>query len=381
MEKRLEELLMGMVACNSVNPAWEGGPGEGDVCRYIRTFLSSTGLTPEIHEVKDGRTNVVCTVPGTGNAPSLMLNAHVDVVGVEGMDEPFTLQRKGDRLYGRGAYDMKGSVAVMLVLAEYFVAESPPGDVHLTFVCDEEDLSIGMEHLMGDWLTSLDEPPAAAIILEPTEEKIGICHKGFAWYEIQIKGKAAHGSRPEEGVDAITPLGAVISEITTIGEELANAKPHPLLGHSSLHVGTVKGGMNLPVIASESRIDWERRILPGEKEDQLDVEFQRVVSTARGITGGVTIVAKKLFSRPPMATAESADIVCRLKEARKEAQLAGMSYWADSALASEAGIPAVLFGPIGHGAHAIDEWVSASSLERIYKVILTVIFGMGTAPD
>ncbi|MBH30743.1 MAG: hypothetical protein CMG71_01990 [Candidatus Marinimicrobia bacterium] len=381
MERHIEELLAGLVACNSVNPAWAEGPGEGDVCQHISTVLSSMGLKPEIHEVKDGRTNVVCTIPGRGNAPGLMLNAHVDVVGVEGMDEPFTLHRKGDKLYGRGAYDMKGSAAVMLGLAENFAAESPPGDVHLTFVCDEEDLSIGMEHLMGDWLTSLDEPPAAAIILEPTEEQIGICHKGFAWYEIEIKGKAAHGSRPEEGVDAITPLGAVISDITTIGDELANAKPHPLLGHSSLHVGTVKGGMNLPVIAAESRIDWERRILPGENEDQLDAEFQRVVSTARGVAGRATITAKKLFSRPPMATPESADIVRRIKQVTQDSELAGMSYWADSALAAEAGIPAVLFGPIGHGAHAIDEWVSVSSLERVYKVILTVIFEMGSAPN
>ncbi len=381
MEKRLEELLAGLVARNSVNPAWAEGPGEGDVCHHISTVLCSMGLTPKIHEVKYGRTNVVCTISGTGNAPDLMLNAHVDVVGVEGMDEPFTLHREGDKLYGRGAYDMKGSAAVMLGLAENLAAKSPPGDVHLTFVCDEEDLSIGMEHLMVDWFTSLDEPPAAAIILEPTEEQIGICHKGFAWYEITIKGKAAHGSRPEEGLDAITPLGAVISEITTIGEELSTAKPHPLLGYSSLHVGTVKGGTNLPVIAAGARIDWERRILPGEEEDQLNAEFQRVVSTARGVAGGATITAKKLFSRPPMATLESADIVRRLKMVTQESELAGMSYWADSALAAEAGIPAVLFGPIGHGAHAIDEWVSVSSLERVYKAILAVIIGMESAPD
>ncbi len=381
MEERLEELLAGVVACNSVNPAWEGGPGEADVCRHISDVLSMAGLNPQIHEVKPGRTNVVCTVSGTGEAPSLLLNAHVDVVGVEGMYDPFTLRREGDRLYGRGAYDMKGSVAVMLGLGEALAAEPPPGDVHLTFVCDEEDLSIGMEHLMGDWLSSLDEPPSAAIILEPTEEQIGICHKGFAWYEIEIEGKAAHGSRPEEGVDAITPLGALISEITSIGEELSAAEPNPLLGHSSLHVGMVKGGTNLPVIAAESRIDWERRILPGETDEHLDAEFERIVSAANGAANEATIEAKKLFNRPPMETSESADIVRRLRRAAPEAQLSGMSYWADSALAAEAGIPAVLFGPIGHGAHAIDEWVSVSSLERVYKAILAVIFGMGSAPN
>ncbi|MEE2877350.1 MAG: M20/M25/M40 family metallo-hydrolase [Candidatus Neomarinimicrobiota bacterium] len=381
MEKRLEELLAGVVACDSVNPAWEGGPGEADVCRHISDVLSSAGLNPEIQEVKSGRANVVCTIAGNGSASALMLNAHLDVVGVEGMDAPFTLRRDGDKLYGRGAYDMKGSAAIMLALGETLATESPPGDVHLTFVCDEEDLSIGMEHLMGDWFNFLVKPPCIAIILEPTEEQIGICHKGFGWYEIAVTGKAAHGSRPEEGVDAITPLGAVINEIKTIGEELSAVEPHPLLGYSSLHVGTVKGGINLPVIAAESRIDWERRILPGETEGQLDAEFERVVLAARGAVAGATIEAKKLFSRPPMETPESAEIVRRFRSAAPEAQLAGMSYWADSALAAKAGIPSVLYGPIGHGAHAIDEWVSASSLQRIYETVLAVILGMRSAPD
>ena len=381
MEKRFEELLRGAVACNSVNPAWEGGPGEAKVCHYVSDVLSSAGLYPETQEVAPGRTNVVCTVAGKGEANSLMLNAHVDVVGVDGMDNPFNLRRDGDRLFGRGTYDMKGSVAIMLAIGEVCALEPPPGDIHLTFVCDEEDLSIGMEHLMGDWLSSLDALPSAAIILEPTEEQIGICHKGFAWYEIAITGKAAHGSRPEEGIDAIQPLGVIINEITAIGNELSEKKPHPYLGQSSLHIGRVKGGTNLPVIAAESRIDWERRILPGETDKKLDDEFGRVVSAGKSASGGANVQAKKLFYRSAMETSESEDIIQRLVKVLPDAQLTGMSYWADSALVSDAGIPSVLFGPIGHGAHAVDEWVSAASLIKVYKTILGVIKGMGSAPD
>ena len=379
LEKYIEELLADLVAYNSVNPKWEGGSGEASVCDNIFGVLSSLGFIPVTQEVAPGRINVVCTISGSRGAPSLILNAHVDVVGVEGMNDPFKLRRDGDKLYGRGTYDMKGSVSVMLALGKFFAKEPPPGDVHLTFVCDEEDLSIGMEHLMNDWLPMLKEKPTAAIILEPTEESIGICHKGFAWYEIVIEGKAAHGSRPEEGIDAIFPLGAVIQEISEVEKELYAKDAHPYLGHSSLHVGTLMGGTNLPVIAAESRLDWERRILPGELDADLEKEYERIVSTAKNYPGKHRVEPKKLFVRPPMETLETADIVQRLRKASPVSHLTGMSYWADSALVSEAGIPSVLFGPIGHGAHAIDEWVSARSLHRVYETVKTVILGMSEA--
>ncbi len=381
LENHLEELLADLVACNSVNPKWDGGPGEESVCEAISDILLSLGYGPKIEKVAPGRTNVVCSIPGVGDAQSLLLNSHVDVVGVEGMDGPFKLRREGDKLYGRGAYDMKGSAAVMLALAEICVKETPPGDIHLTFVCDEENLSIGMEHLMKEWVFSLDALPLAVIALEPTEEQIGICHKGFAWYEIAISGKAAHGSRPEEGVDAIFPLGPVIQEIANVQEELTARESHPYLGQSSLHVGTLEGGTQLPVIAAGSRLNWERRILPGESEADLENEFNRIISSAGAHTGDHTVKAKKLFSRPPLETPESAEIVKRFRNASPDSQLAGMSYWADSALAAAAGIPAVLFGPIGHGAHATDEWVSAKSLVKVYEALKKVIFGMAEPVD
>lgn len=381
LENRLEVLLADLVAYNSVNPKWEGGSGEASVCDNISGVLSSLGFIPMTQEVAPGRTNVVCTISGSRGAPSLILNAHVDVVGVEGMNDPFKLCREGDKLYGRGAYDMKGSAAVMLALAEICVKETPPGDIHLTFVCDEENLSIGMEHLMKEWVFSLDALPLAVIALEPTEEQIGICHKGFAWYEIAISGKAAHGSRPEEGVDAIFPLGPVIQEIANVQEELTARISHPYLGQSSLHVGTLEGGTQLPVIAAGSRLDWERRILPGESEADLENEFNRIISSAGAHTEDHTVKAKKLFSRPPLETPESAEIVKRFRNASPDSQLTGMSYWADSALAAAAGIPAVLFGPIGHGAHATDEWVSAKSLVRVYEAVKKVIYGMAEPVD
>ena len=306
-------------------------------------------------EVAPGRTNVVCTISGSRGAPSLILNAHVDVVGVEGMNDPFKLCREGDKLYGRGAYDMKGSAAVMLALAEICVKETPPGDIYLTFVCDEENL------------TYRDGTPYEGMGLFIRRSSLGgnrprtnggtdrYLPQGIRMVRIAISGKAAHGSRPEEGVDAIFPLGPVIQEIANVQEELTARISHPYLGQSSLHVGTLEGGTQLPVIAAGSRLDWERRILPGESEADLENEFNRIISSAGAHTEDHTVKAKKLFSRPPLETPESAEIVKRFRNASPDSQLTGMSYWADSALAAAAGIPAVLFGPIGHGAHATDD--------------------------
>ena len=232
---------------------------------------------------------------------------------------------------------------------------------------DEEDLSLGMERLIDDWLPTLPQLPSAGIFMEPTEEQIGICHKGFAWYELTIAGKSAHGSRPEEGVDAAQPLGPAIAEIAEIQSELHARAPHPLLGHATLHVGTVKGGSALPVIAAESRLTWERRILPGEEKEDLNRELKRVADAANAFPGNHSVDSKELFYRPSHSLDADAEIVLRLQSVAPSAELKGMSYWADSALAAAAGIPSVLFGPVGHGAHAVDEWVSLSSLVRVYE--------------
>ncbi len=376
MRDRLEQLLGELVARDSVNPVWNAGPGEKGVAEFIVSELTKAGLKPTVQDIGSGRANVVATISGAGSAQSVLLNAHMDVVGTEDMDDPFSQRREGDKLYGRGAYDMKGSAAIMLALAEHFSDHLPPGDVHLTFVADEEDLSLGMERLIENWLPTLSQPPAAGIFMEPTEEQIGICHKGFAWYEMTITGKASHGSLPQEGVDAAQPLGSAIAEIAKIQSELHHRALHPLLGYATLHIGTVEGGSALPVIAAESKLTWERRILPGEERKSLSDELKRVAGAADAFPGKHSVAARELFYRPPHSLDAAVEIIRRLQSAAPSAELKGMSYWADSALGAAAGIPSVLFGPIGHGAHAIDEWVSLSSLVRVYESLLRLITTM-----
>ena len=373
MEKQFISLLSRLVGINSINSTLSNGPGEGELAEFVLNHLQKLNVATEIQTIAPGRANVVATLAGSSRNSSLLLNSHLDTVGVAGMDQPFILRQQDDKLYGRGAYDMKGSVAIMLLLADYFVKHPPPLDIVLTFVADEEDLSAGMEYLVDHWLGEIAPRPFGAIFLEPTEEQIGVSHKGFNWYTLEVMGKAAHGSRPEQGIDAILPLRAVLNELSKIQAELLEREPDPLLGHGSLHTSTIEGGTELSVIPSQSCLRWERRTLPGESQQQLELEFKRMVRAAENHPGRHEVKARELFVRAPHKVPDDADILKRLQKASPQSSTVGLSFWADSALGAQAGIPSVLFGPIGHGAHAIDEWVSLNSLVRVYEVLKTLI--------
>jgi acetylornithine deacetylase len=373
LEKKIISLLSRLVQINSVNSTLSKGPGEQELANHVRHYLQQLDLPAEIQTVAPGRSNVVAVIPGTDRDRSLLLNSHLDTVGVENMPDPFTLKRENDKLFGRGTYDMKGSIAVMLMLAGYFVERRPPLDILLSFVADEEDKSVGMEYLVDRWLADITPPPMGALFLEPTEEQIGVSHKGFNWYELEVIGKAAHGSRPEEGIDAILPLRAALSEIARIQDELLERDPDPLLGHAGLHSSIIEGGTELSVIPVRSRLQWERRTLPGESQTELDLELERMVQAVKKHPGGHEVKARKFFVRRPHREASDARILKLLQKASPQSSLVGLSFWADSALAAQAGIPSVLFGPAGHGAHAVDEWVSLKSLVRVYEVVKELI--------
>jgi acetylornithine deacetylase len=268
---------------------------------------------------------------------------------------------------------MKGSLAVMLLLAEYFTSHPPPLDIFLTFVADEEDKSLGMEYLVGNWLSDMSPLPIGAIFLEPTDEDIGICHKGFSWYALEVAGKAAHGSRPQEGIDAILPLRSALNELNKIQTELLKREADPLLGHAIIHCSMITGGTELSVIPSHSHLQWERRTLPGETQQDLDSEMQRIVRAVGDHAGDHKVHARQLFQRPSYKLPADAEILTRLQKASPQSASVGLEFWADSALAGVAGIPSLLFGPIGHGAHAVDEWVSLNSLLNIYETLKRLI--------
>ena len=178
-ENDILQVLSELVGINSINPTLSSGPGEDEISEFVAHYLTKVGFRPEIQPVEPRRKNVVAVIPGAGHESPLLLNAHLDTVGVDGIDDPFNLRREGDKLYGLGAYDMKGSIAIMLLLAEYFSRHQSPMDILLTFVADEEDKSLGMEYLVKKWLPEMSSLPIGGIFLEPTEQHIGVSHKGF----------------------------------------------------------------------------------------------------------------------------------------------------------------------------------------------------------
>jgi acetylornithine deacetylase len=372
MRDQIVAILRELVAVNSINATLSGGPGEKEIAGFIRDRLGRLGFDAQVKKVSGERANVVALVRGTSPDLPVLLNGHIDTVGVEGMPSPFTLRQEGDRLYGRGTYDMKGSVAVMLALASFWAQHPPERDVWLTFACDEEDRSLGMEFLVNQWLPTLPMVPVGAIFLEPTEEDLGVAHKGFTWFEVGVLGKAAHGSRPEQGVDAILPLRAALGELERIGSELRSRPPDALLGHASLHSGKIEGGTALSVVPAHARLQWERRTLPEEQPEMVDAELGRVARAVEQLPGSHQVESRKIFMRPPYRTPVGAEILRRVQEASLGSKLVGLSFWADSALMGLAGVPSVLYGPVGHGAHATDEWVSCKSLLNIYHVLKKV---------
>jgi acetylornithine deacetylase len=370
------EILRDLVRVNSVNPFFPNGPGEEEIAVFVNRYLKKIGVKGEIQHIEQKRKNVVAVVPGTNHNKTLLLNAHLDTFGVEEMAAPFDLRKEGDKLFGRGTYDMKGSIAIMLLLAEYLNVHRPLFDILFTFVADEEAKSIGMEYLINNLRLNNINFPVAGVFLEPTELKIGVSHKGFAWYEIEVIGKGAHGSEPEEGIDAIFPLTSALLELNRIRTKLIGDEGDPLLGHASLHVGLIEGGTALSAIPSKSRLQWERRTLPSESHYSLNSEFIRVVQVVENVPGNHHVRGKEILIRPSHCISDQSPIVRSLKRLSPDSDIVGLSFWADSALSASVGIPSVVFGPIGNGAHTMEEWVSLKSLITLYEILkkLTVTF-------
>ncbi len=208
-----------------------------------------------VQDVAPGRPNVVGVLEGRAAGRSLMFCGHIDTVGVEGMDAPFEPRIRDGRLYGRGAQDMKGGVAAMIDAARVTSpnAASSEGRLIVAAVVDEEYASIGADALVREWTAD------AAVVTEPTDLQVAIGHKGFAWIDVETMGRAAHGSRPRDGRDAIIRMGRVLHRLETLDRELQSGPPHPLMGTGSLHASIIDGGRELSSYPDRCRLQMERR--------------------------------------------------------------------------------------------------------------------------
>jgi acetylornithine deacetylase len=220
----LVALLSQLVAIDSVNPSLvPGGAGESEIAAYVAGWAREARLEVELLEETQGRPTVLARARGTGGGGTLLLCGHLDTVNVDGMTDPHLPRVDGDRLHGRGAYDMKAGVAAALIAARDAAQMGLRGDVVVAAVADEEHASIGVQEALRTVRAD------AAIVTEPTELAIAVAHKGFVWGEIEVTGRSAHGSRPHLGVDAIVKMGPVLAELGALDVALGE-RVHPLLG-------------------------------------------------------------------------------------------------------------------------------------------------------
>lgn len=349
--KQIVVVLKRLVRTPSVNPAIDRNQDEGAIADFIAKWFRKNGrFSVYEQKVAKGRFNVVAILRGKENGRSLMLNGHMDTVGTVGMSvKPFTPSVRNGKLFGRGSCDMKGSLAAMIGAMEALSAsnERLAGDVLFTAVVDEEYMSIGTSELIKRFQAD------AAIVGEPTNMNIGIAHKGYVWLEIETVGKAAHGSVPEKGIDAIEKMGQIIGQLPSIRRK-ANVDRHPLLGVASIHTSTITGGSDWSTVPATCILHVERRLLPGEKPHIAVDELRKAISECSRRDKNLKATVRLIHHADPMQVTGAPHISILKKNLNGIGRIVGVPYWTDAAiLCNQARIPTCLFGPgdiaVAHG--------------------------------
>jgi acetylornithine deacetylase len=340
----------------------------------LADVLTAWGFRVDVRDAAPGRPNVIARLgdakPG---ARSLMLNGHIDVVGVEGMThDPWDAGVRDGKLYGRGSSDMKAGVAAMCAAASRAASASGgslDGEIIIAGVVDEEYSSLGTRAVIADG-TRAD----AAIVTEPTGLQIMPAHKGFVWIDVVVAGRAAHGSRWDVGVDAIRHAGLLLAALDALDADLLPVREHPLLGRPSLHASTIEGGIGLSTYPDKCRFTIERRTIPGETTAAVLAEIEDAFARVRARRPELEMTVSLIFEQPPSDVSTDAPVVRALDGALRacgeEVKVMGMSAWTDAAILNDAGIPAICFGPGDIGlAHAAEEYVRVDEIERATLVL------------
>ncbi|HZJ10950.1 MAG TPA: M20/M25/M40 family metallo-hydrolase [Trueperaceae bacterium] len=373
----MNTLIQNLVRIDSVNPALDPAhPGETEIARFVADWAVAHGLKVDWLESTPGRPSVVVTAPGSGGGRNLLLNAHLDTVGVIDMATPFEPEIRDGRMYGRGVMDMKASLAACMLAVAHASSLGLSGDVILTAVADEEHGSVGTQEALAvvTAATRID----AAIVTEPSDLDLHVAHRGFALFEVEFEGKASHTSQPEKGVNALSHLSRLLGSVERQDRALQQRSPHPLLAHGSLQPVLAAGGHELFTTPRSAGVTLERRTLPGETAAAAQAELQALLDELAREDPTVKAKMRAQIAREPFEAAADSEIVrflCAAVAAERgdAPELLGAPYWTDAALVAEAGIPTVLFGPVGGGIHQPSEWLDVDSAHVVLRVLERVI--------
>ena len=367
------DLTRQLTRIDSRNPELvAGAPGERAVAEHFAGVLRGWGFRVELQEAAPGRPNVIARI-GKAGGRSIVLNGHLDVVGTDGMiHAPFAAEERNGRIYGRGSADMKAGIAAMSVAAAQTGADAN-AEIIIAAVIDEEYGSLGTRDLLARGFRA-----DAAIITEPTRLAIMPAHRGFAWMEVTVHGRAAHGSRWEIGVDAIRHTGLLLAELDLLEANVLPLKQHPLLGRGSVHASLIEGGTGMSTYPDRCVLKLERRTLPGESLEDAVAELNAACDRVRARQPAFRADVRAMLGQPASDVSTSSPVVRALGAAVQSAgsavRIEGMSAWTDAALFNEAGIPAICFGPGDIAlAHAAEEFVEISEIERATEILARFI--------
>ena len=363
------ELAQALIRINSVNPDLvPGGAGESEIVEWCARWFDEHGF--EVHRLgTTERPTVVGIARGTGGGRSIMLNGHVDTVGVAGYDgDPFAAELRDGKLFGRGAFDMKAGVAAIMSAAARASATGLAGDVIVTLVADEEFGSRGTEDVLAAFTAD------AAIVTEPSEMNLVLAHRGFAWFEIELTGRAAHGSMPHQGVDAIAHANLVMTAIDGLQARFDALPAHSLLGHGAVRVSMIAGGTDAATVPGSCTLTIERRTMPGDTAESVEAELRAVVESVAALTPEFRYELRMLVSRDAFEADPEWPIVQAVADSGVKVLGAplptrGEPFWTDAGLILEAGIPCLLIGVDGGGAHADTEWATTASIEQLTDIL------------
>ena len=364
-------LTRALVQVDSRNPALApDARGEGEVAALLRGVLDAWGFRTELREAAPGRPNLIARIGGARGGRTVMLNGHLDVVGVEGMvHPPFAGEEREGRLYGRGTADMKGGLAAMCAAAWRAAADDLAGEVIVAAVADEEFASIGTKALIASGVRA-----DCAVVTEPTTLAIMPAHRGFVWIQVTVLGRAAHGSRWDIGVDAIRHAGLLLAELDRVDAEELPRSTHALLGRGSLHASLIEGGMGMSTYPDRCVLKLERRTIPGESAEDTVAEVKHACEAVRQRRPSFAANVGLILAQGPSDVATDAPVVrgldAALRAAGEDVRVEGMSAWTDAALLNDAGIPAVCFGPGDISlAHAAEEYIPLDEIDRATAVL------------
>jgi acetylornithine deacetylase len=366
-------LTQALTRIDSRNPTLAtGSPGESPIARALGKLLQGWGFEVSLTDSGIGRLNLVARI-GPKSARTLMFAGHLDTVGVEGMTHaPFDAAIDNDRIYGRGAADMKSGIAAMCCAA--LAAHDQAGNaanrqIIIAAVTDEEYESLGMRALLASGVTA-----EYAILTEPTHLAICPAHRGFVWMEIEFIGRAAHGSRYDIGVDAIRHAGLFLSELDKLDRNQLQSSTHKLLGRGSVHASTISGGLGMSTYPDRCVLRIERRTIPGETAATAMREAQEILDRIKAQRPEVAASIALISAQAPSDVDSASPVVAMLERALLKsglpASIEGLSAWTDAALLNEAGITAICFGPGDIAlAHAAEEYVPVSEINHATAVL------------